>query len=227
MRLCVFSDVHGNGPAFRAAYPKILAEGADVNIFLGDLCGYYYDQMEIFSKLRKMPNLIAIMGNHDRMFLDILNGGTNLLEVYRQKYGRSMDHLLVQKHGELADWLSSLPKSYEAPGNIFRCFHGSPENSLEGYIYPDSPLDFCRDLSDVLFLGHTHYKMYRSVGDGLIINPGSLGQPRDGGWPSYAVINYPSEKVIFREVFYDKSELVRRIDKLDVNSQYLREVLFR
>lgn len=48
MKICVFSDIHGNGPAFRVAYEMIMSEKADINIFLGDLCGYYFDQKEIF-----------------------------------------------------------------------------------------------------------------------------------------------------------------------------------
>ena len=47
MRICVFADIHGNGPAFRIAYDMILSEKAAINIFLGDLCGYYFDQKEI------------------------------------------------------------------------------------------------------------------------------------------------------------------------------------
>ena len=47
MKICLFSDIHGNGPAFEAAYTKLMGEQADLNIFLGDLCGYYFDELEI------------------------------------------------------------------------------------------------------------------------------------------------------------------------------------
>ena len=60
MRICLFGDIHGNGPAFRIACKAIVAESADLNIFLGDLCGYYYDQLDIFDMLREIPNLGAI-----------------------------------------------------------------------------------------------------------------------------------------------------------------------
>jgi predicted phosphodiesterase len=68
MRICLFSDIHGNGPAVRAAHPMIMSEKADVHVFLGDLCGYYFDQNEIFILLQSIPNLVALKGNHDQFF---------------------------------------------------------------------------------------------------------------------------------------------------------------
>ncbi len=227
MKICVFSDIHGNGPAFRVAYDMIISEKADLNIFLGDLCGYYYDQLEIFSMLSKMPNLIAIMGNHDRMFIDILKGEADLLDMYRQKYGRSMDNLLEQEHDKLSEWLLSLPISYVFPDNVFRCFHGSPENPLDGYVYPDSLLDSSWNVGHALLLGHTHYRMHRSVANTLVVNPGSLGQPRDGRLPCYVVMEPYSRNVIFREVSYDKGLLKKKIDQLGDENVYLREILKR
>ncbi len=228
MNICVFSDIHGNGPAFSVAYDMILSEKADLNVFLGDLCGYYFDQKEIFLMLKTIPNLIALKGNHDEFFLRIINKNEELRQAYIKRYGNSMEKLLGEDVEELNQWLSGLPESYIHTDSGFAFYHGSPWSPLDGYVYPDSSLEEFLDYPSSLFvLGHTHYPMARTINDKLIVNPGSLGQPRHGRWPTYAVINYPSEKVIFREVFYDKSELVREIDKLDVNNQYLREVLFR
>lgn len=228
MRVCVFADIHGNGPAFRVAYDMILSEKADINIFLGDLCGYYFDQKEIFLMLQTIPNLIALKGNHDKIFLRIINKDEELRQAYIKKYGNSMENLLGQETSELNQWLSGLPELYIHANSGLAFYHGSPWDYLDGYVYPDSPLKQFLDHPASLFvLGHTHYPMVRKIDDKLIVNPGSLGQPRHGGWPTYAIINYPSEKVIFRKVFYDKSELVRQIDKLDVNNESLRKILFR
>jgi len=229
MKICIFSDIHGNGPAFRVAYDMILSEKADINMFLGDLCGYYFDQKEIFFMLQTIPNLIALKGNHDLIFLNIIiKKDEELRKSYLKRYGKSMENLLAQDTGELNLWLSGLPESYIRTDSGLAFYHGSPWDPLDGYVYPDSPLEQFLDYPASRFiLGHTHYPMTRTMDDKLIVNPGSLGQPRNGGWPTYAVINYPSEKVIFREVFYDKAELERQIDKLDVNNQYLKKVLFR
>ena len=111
MKICVFSDIHGNGPAFHAAVRGIISEKADINVFLGDLCGYYYDQMEILPRLRLIPNLIALKGNHDSLFLDIYHGDNNARRNYQRQYGKSMEQLLQSECHELAAWLSNLSDS--------------------------------------------------------------------------------------------------------------------
>jgi len=228
MKICVFADIHGNGPAFRVAYDMIISEKTDLNIFLGDLCGYYFDQQQIYEMILSLPNLIALQGNHDQIFLKVVQGDEALRRDYLRKYGSSIEYLLGDDNPELRLWLSALPESYSITTLGLTCHHGSPWNPMEGYVYPDSPIEKFVDYQASLFiLGHTHYPMVRTINDKLIVNPGSLGQPRHGGWPTYAVINYPYEKVIFKEVHYDKSELVRQIDKLDVSNQYLRKILFR
>ena len=229
MKICIFSDIHGNGPAFRVAYDMIISEKADINIFLGDLCGYYYDQKEIFNILQTIPNLISLKGNHDLIFLRIIiNKDEELRQTYLKKYGNSMENLLVQTTGELNQWLSDLPESYIHDDSGLAFYHGSPWDFLDGYVYPDSPLEkFLNYPASLFVLGHTHYPMMRTIDDKMIVNPGSLGQPRHGGWPTYALIEYPSKRVVFREVPYNKSALLSRIDELDSNNKYLKEVILR
>jgi len=228
MKICVFSDIHGNGPAFRVAYDMILSEKADLNIFLGDLCGYYFDQKEIFLMLQTIPNLVVLKGNHDDIFLRIINKDEELRRAYIKKYGNSMENLLGEDAEELNQWLSALPESYIHTDSGFAFYHGSPWDYLDGYVYPNSPLEKFLDYPSLLFvLGHTHYPMTRTINDKLIVNPGSLGQPRHGGWPTYALIEYPSKRVVFREVPYDKPILLSRIDELDSNKKYLKEVILR
>lgn len=226
MKICIFSDIHGNGPAFFSAYSKILAENADLNIFLGDLCGYYYDQIKILSALFKIPNLISIKGNHEHMYLKIASGSQGLLSEYTLKYGHSMKNLCEHDNGDLVKWSAALSYSYHDPEGRFSCFHGSPTDHIEGYVYPDSPLeDFNHVLEPFVFLGHTHYKMKRCYGSTKFINPGSLGQPRGGGWPTYALVDVSSGIVDFREVKYNKDELIKKIDNMGDNNHYLKRIL--
>ena len=229
MKICAFSDIHGNGPAFRVAYDMIISEQSDLNVFLGDLCGYYFDQKEIFFMLQTIPNLIALKGNHDLIFLNIIiKKDEELRNAYLKKYGNSMENLLGQDTEEFIQRLSGLPESYIHANSGLAFYHGSPWDSLDGYVYPDSPLEKFLDYPDSLFiLGHTHYPMIRTIDEKLIVNPGSLGQPRNGGWPTFAVIDYSSKKVIFREISYNKTELVSQINEIDGHNQYLKEVLFR
>src|SRR5208282_6374838 len=106
MKVCVFSDIHGNGPAFNVACKMIVAEDADINVFLGDLCGYYYDQLEIYDRMAAIPRLLAVKGNHDSVFLSVASGDNELRQKYKQKYGYSMELLLEKDTAELRKWLS-------------------------------------------------------------------------------------------------------------------------
>lgn len=229
MRVCVFSDIHGNGPAFEAAFKKILSEKADVNVFLGDLCGYYYDQMAIFHCLKAIPDLISLKGNHDALFLDMYYGDEDARKDYLKQYGKSMEKLLEADCAELASWLGSLPDSvsWDESGGV--CFyHGSPWAPRDGYVYPDAPLKIFESLvASVFVLGNTHYPMHRRTREKIIINPGSLGQPRHSGWPSYAVVDLPSGNVLLREVHYDKKNILQQIEKIERDNEYLWRVLFR
>jgi predicted phosphodiesterase len=228
MRICCFADIHGNGPAFRQALTEMKREGADLYLFLGDLCGYYFDQAEIFERLMTLPNLVALRGNHDHIFLEILNGDEILRRDYLKKYGPSMERLLDKDCRDLARWLSDLPGSFaEVPGGIVAA-HGSPWDPISGYVYPDTPLQpFLKENAEMFLLGHTHHSMEKRIEGKYIINPGSLGQPRNGGWPTYAVIEGHSRATQFREVPYGKDSLTADIERKAAGHPYLVEVLFR
>jgi len=228
MKICVFSDIHGNGPAFFAALGDILSEKADVHVFLGDLCGYYYDQLSIYSRLRDIPDLVSLKGNHDELFLRIYGGDEDVRQDYRHRYGNSMERLLQADCREMADWLAGLPVSlaWDDLGTLF-C-HGSPGEPLAGYIYPDTPLEaLAEEAASTIVLGNTHYPMHRKIAGKAIVNPGSLGQPRHGGWSSYAVLDLAVGEVAFREVRYDLSPLYAQIDDFRENNSYLKRVLSR
>jgi len=214
MKLCVFSDIHGNGPSFKEAFPRMLSERAHRYLFLGDLCGYYYDQLEILALLQQIPNLTAILGNHDKIFLNIAGGDDALGEDYREKYGKSIELLLCQDHSDLIRWLKSLPDHHVDEANEFSCYHGSPIHPFDEYVYPDSNFDFVTGNSEkFFFLGHTHYGMVVRKGGKMIINPGSLGQPRDGGWPCYVVFDTETKRAEFKNVTYDRKRLLQAVRK--------------
>jgi putative phosphoesterase len=228
MKICAFSDIHGNGFAFDAALEKILSEQADFNFFLGDFCGYFFNQNKIIKQLKTIPNLIYLMGNHDDLVLRIADGEKDLLSQYTRKYGRSMEHLHNQDIKEIMEWLRSALRFYDNRElNCYAC-HGSPENNLEGYIYPDSDIALFERYPQTLFLiGHTHYPMVRKFGEKIIVNPGSIGQPRHGGEATYAVIDMDGFAVEFKEIVYDKTKLADEIKRLDGHNDYLKNIIHR
>lgn len=73
MKLVFFSDVHGNGYSIMKFFEEIKQVSYDMIIFGGDIFGYYYDQEKIIRTLRE-HDCICLLGNHDQMFLDVLEG---------------------------------------------------------------------------------------------------------------------------------------------------------
>ena len=140
----------------------------------------------------------------------------------------SIEALLNSDAKRMKEWLFSLPSFIDNGLGKISCYHGSPQNFLEDYVYPDSPLEmFLKHQSSTFLLGHTHYPMARRIKDKLVVNPGSLGQPRNDRWPTYAVVDCVSETATFRQVFYDKEELIARIDQMGDVNPYLKRVLIR
>ncbi|MCK4815294.1 metallophosphoesterase family protein, partial [bacterium] len=95
--------------------------------------------------------------------------------------------------------------------------HGSPTDLLEGYVYPDSPVnpeDFRTDEEDILILGHTHYQMIKRFKEYQVINPGSCGQPRDGSLHSgYAILDTLTLNVKLYKYPFDTKEMIKTIIK--------------
>jgi predicted phosphodiesterase len=162
MKICVLSDIHGNGSAFNEAYPLILKEMADVNIFLGDLCGYSFDEKEVWEKLQKIPHLISLKGNHDDLFLRGVAGDSDCRQRYVERYGKALECFLEKDISEMVSWMKRLSPSYEDHDLGLLCYHGSPRDPLEEYVYPDTSLEsFAQEGFDICFLGHTHYPFVR------------------------------------------------------------------
>ncbi len=228
VKICVFSDIHGNASAYRSCHQKLIDESADLYLYLGDLCGYYFDQLSIFDLLSTIPALVAVRGNHDALFLRIVKGDSQLAQRYREKYGPSMDRLTHEATSDFIEWISAAPERYFREDlNLFAC-HGSPLDPLEGYLYPDTDLnDAAIGPWRTYLTGHTHYPMNRRNGNALFVNPGSLGQPRHGGRPSYATVRFPGAHVQFHEFDYDAAPLINALRGESMKPAYLADVLER
>ena len=88
MKLCFFSDIHGNDIAYQAFLKSVENKAIDLMICAGDVCGYYYESDKILTSIRKIPGMIYILGNHDKMVLDIMDGKKNEKDMI-QRYGNS------------------------------------------------------------------------------------------------------------------------------------------
>jgi predicted phosphodiesterase len=225
MKACVFSDIHGNGPAFEEALKLINSEAADLNIFLGDLCGYYFDEIEIFEQLVKIPNLIALRGNHDQMFIDALSGNQIIRKSYKTEYSLALEEFFKKDSKEIISWLKSLETQFVHPDKLFQCFHGSPRDPLWEYVYPYSDFEQFQRQEGLIFLGHTHESFVKQVDECWVMNPGSIGQPRDWKLPSLMVVNLKTKKVQYKHFRYDYQALLQKIDGLGCPGEFSRKVI--
>jgi putative phosphoesterase len=227
MKIGIFSDIHGNIYAFERIYEQLKKEKCDLHLFLGDICGYYYRQNEIIDILREMPYLEAVAGNHDVLFLMSLKN-EDIMTNYTENFGRSFEFLSETITPGNLEFLKNLPESILISQYGIAGYHGSPWKPLSEYIYPDSSIEAFEELPfRLVFLGHTHYPMDRIGTRVRVINPGSSGQPRDGGWPSYALYDTRTQKLEIKRVQYNvknlKDEIIRRKEK----QSYLTAVLER
>ena len=172
MRLGILSDAHGNVEAFQLALRVLEEHSVDEIYFLGDAVGYIPESGVV--ALLHCSKIRSIKGNHDDMLL---------------QHNTTVDQDAIYRHRETFAALSVLECQFlmTLPSQL-RCnehgvdilfVHGSPNEPLTGYVYPDNSLgEFSAVNADVVFMGHTHYPFVRHHGDKLFVNVGSCGLPR-------------------------------------------------
>lgn len=195
MELALLGDIHSNLPALRA----VLKDIGHAEIFcLGDIVGYNPFPRETIDLLRKM-NVSGVRGNHDQAAIDrrasFLNPTASEALIWTNDQLKEEDRL----------FLEGFPMRYV--NGLLRAYHGSSRDPLYEYMYPWLPEETFRSLSvgvEMLFLGHTHVPYVKMLKDKLIVNPGSVGQPRDGDpKASYSIVDKDSGKAEIRRVEYD------------------------
>lgn len=219
MEMAVIADIHSNLYALKA----VLEDLGDRKIYhVGDLVGYNPFPREVIELLqgKKIP---SVMGNHDYAVARSDTGGFNPLAARAVQWTR--EQMAVDELG----YLSSLPPHIS--GENFHIVHGSPQDPLSEYVFPGAPdrvlnryLDLCG--KEILILGHTHVPMLREVEGGLVLNPGSVGQPRDGvKEASYALLDTASREAEIVRVPYPIEKTARAIEKAGL-PQLLAERLY-
>lgn len=227
MKAVIFSDIHGNQYAFREFLKNLKQLDFQVLVFCGDIYGYYYGQDEIIKKLCGMPGLLAVRGNHDEMAIQIWNKTLNITSELLNKYGHS--YCALKKSG--IAFVKNLPIRLETEidGKKILIVHGTADDELFGRLYPNDRIDKTEELRnyDYVLCGHTHYKMHRIAENTVILNPGSIGQQRDGKGFGYAVIDFVTGKCEFQNIALNLCKLEKEIEKFDGNNIKLKEILHR
>jgi putative phosphoesterase len=220
VRILVISDLHANWPALEAV---AASEAFDRLIVVGDLVSYGPHPREVVDWVRARAT-ITVRGNHD----DALASGTDcrcapaskpLAEATRAVH-------LALLAPEQVGFLGGLPQTATLDASGCRLFavHASPRDHLYRYtLTPDTPDQHLREETaevpaDIVLLGHTHLPMARRVDGRLEVNPGSVGQPRDGNpQAAYAVIE--DGDVSLKRVDYDLERTVRDLRVMPIPAE--------
>jgi putative phosphoesterase len=209
VKIGVLADIHANLPALRAvlkAMPQV-----DLLLCCGDILGYYPDVNEVCELLRE-KRVFTVRGNHDAYVTKELQPSAGRSSAYQTEWTRSKLDIHHQK------WLATLPVGLQFKLGTVELIvrHASPWDE-ETYVYPDSPCmaEITLESNEILILGHTHHPMWVKAGEGNLLNPGSVGQPRD--WnpqASFAIIETRNQSIQIMRVSYDVVEFQKRLESL-------------
>ena len=213
LRLAIISDIHANYEALRATLKAI--RYYDALVCLGDLVGYGAQPNEVVEEIHQLNPKIIVAGNHDYA---CVTGDTSNFVTHA---ARAIEWTRQELKRENLAFLSRLPyHSTETINNIVvASYHGSPSDPLNEYVYPGAPQFVFQALveeanANLLLLGHTHIPFHSSTPSGTLINPGSIGQPRDGDpRSSYATVEISDGKIdcTIERIPYDIDSAASRI----------------
>jgi diadenosine tetraphosphatase ApaH/serine/threonine PP2A family protein phosphatase len=235
MRALIISDIHSNLEALDAVLAG--APQHDVVWNLGDLVGYAANPNEVIDRIRNTSG-VSIRGNHDRA---CTHSEEN--EDFSPIADRAVQWTRKFLTREHLEWLESLPAGpLSPPAPEVSFVHGSPVDEDEYLVAPaDAYLAFRAAQARITFFGHTHMQVgFATDGDDLftleplyssdddaddyelplrpgfkyLLNPGSVGQPRDGDWrAAFAMYDQESALFTWHRAPYDVSktqESIRR-----------------
>lgn len=233
MKILFFSDAHGNQYTVEKLIDQINEKKPDTVIFGGDIFGYYYGQTEILSLLRKLE-CVCLLGNHDRYFLDLMEGKID--EDYLVgRYGSTYHHIVERISDQDKKFIYSLKSRYDikTDGLHLVFVHGSLDDPLNGRVYPDTKIESIDSYAgiDYVFMGHTHHKLTLQLENGtMLLNPGSIGQQRDGKGCTYGIFDTRSRIWEIYEIAFTKDNLAAEIlehNEAEQMKNRMIEVLYR
>lgn len=221
MKIGIISDIHSNLAALDAAICELTSRGCERIICAGDIIGIGPEPDKTVGRLRQIPNLVAVVGNHDKYFTRGLPSGfPNPEQMERDEYEQ---HLWQQSQlsAESAEFLRSLPEAVWTKIDGARIYIAHYAMS-DGYL-PVHPADgewlsevFPAD-ADVAVYGHDHCRSIVRHHRRLYVNPGALGCPSDGSDIARAAILTIGGGISVEpiDVRYDVSAVKAEISRLD------------
>ena len=223
MRVLVISDIHANLTAFETVLEDARGQW-DYVWCLGDVVGYGPDPNECVEVLRSMPHL-CLAGNHDWAALDRLD-----IRTFNPDARRAVDWTRSTLTEDNLRWLKALPTTFVI--GQYTLVHASPREPLVAALnFPHFETPYC-------VVGHTHqpviYEMLNEGGETeahkpeyqnpialghsrKIVNPGSVGQPRDADpRAAYGILDFEQNTFEHRRVEYDIADVQKRMRGYDL-----------
>lgn len=226
MRILVISDIHANYTAFEAVLDHSDGEW-DFVWCLGDVVGYGPDPNECVERLKTLPQL-CLAGNHDWAALNRLD-----VKTFNPDARRAVEWTQATLTPENTRFLEALPVTFVI--GEYTLVHASPREPIWEYILEPTiaALNFPHFETPYCFVGHTHQPViYSSAADDgsaqstapqydqphhlngarQIINPGSIGQPRDQNpKAAYGILDMTSGVFEHRRIPYNIKAVQRRM----------------
>lgn len=207
MKLLILSDVHGNLAALEAV---LAAEPYfDQAVFCGDAVDYGPDPADCLARLAQLCP-VRVRGNHDNAVAFGVDCACS--QVFQELSQASRRHTRSVLTATDRAALGSLPTeaSFAFGGARFYLTHAAPRDNLFEYASPDrDPEAWAKAMEwppgpapDIILVGHTHRPYIRALGAVTVVNPGSVGQPRDGD-PRAAYAIWVDGRFDLKRVPYD------------------------
>ena len=216
MKLILISDIHANWPALNAVVAG--EKHVDGVVCLGDIVNYgpHPVQCVEWIQAHAMRGWV-VQGNHDRAVGCDEDPRCSL--PYRALAAAMQAYTATQLSPQAKDYLARLPdlvkQSFE--GATFTLCHAVPSDPLYGYLQVDNVRGWEDEIAvahhpDFLFVGHTHHAFVRQIDETTVVNPGSVGQAKDGeARASYAI--WDNGIVELRHANYDVQSVVNDLTK--------------
>ena len=235
MRYLLLADIHSNSDALEAVLADASKRNFEQTIFLGDAVGYGADAGVVLQQLELLKPR-AILGNHDIMLLEMAQGkNTKSVTPVGQSLRLNMSQLLPSQIGWMQTWVEQA--SLRLDGAAVTFVHGSPRDPREYVDNVNVARVIFKDWGGKLaFVGHSHLAgvfaclenntavtIFHACNENenrlpmppkgrWIVNPGSVGQPRDGNpKASYGVFDTQVKLLEIYRVAYDIAAAQKKI----------------
>ncbi|MDL5362924.1 metallophosphoesterase [Halalkalicoccus sp. NIPERK01] len=204
MRVGLISDIHAN----RVALSTVLEDMPAVDRLLcaGDVVGYNPWPAECLDVVRER-SVPTVMGNHDRAV------ASDTAFRFNAMAKAGVEHARRELSEEGLQWLAALPEERTELEGRVKLVHGHPENP-DHYTYPEEFSPALLGDEELLVMGHTHVQGHAVYDEGIVCNPGSVGQPRDGDpRAAYAIVDLDERTVEERRVEYDVERVIEAVSE--------------